>query len=78
MDELDLYKQALADNVRAYRCSLGMSQAALSEASGLSRSSIVALEQGVGNPSFESLFRLASVFHVRVEELISNNELGVE
>ncbi|OYZ99882.1 MAG: Cro/Cl family transcriptional regulator [Rhizobiales bacterium 17-65-6] len=50
----------VGDNVRRLRLAAGMSQAALAEASGLSRRMIVSIETGAANISLSNLDRLAA------------------
>lgn len=47
----------------------GMSQAALGEAVGVTRQTIIAVEQGRYSPSLESAFRIARIFQVGVEDV---------
>lgn len=44
-----------------------MSQAALGEAIGVTRQTIIAIEQGRYSPSLESAFRIARIFGVGLE-----------
>ena len=46
-----------------------MSQAALGEAIGVTRQTIIAIEQGRYSPSLESAFRIAHHFGVGLEEV---------
>lgn len=46
-----------------------MSQAALAEAIGVTRQTVIAIEQGRYSPSLESAFRIARVFGVTVEDV---------
>ena len=46
-----------------------MSQAALGEAVGVTRQTIIAIEQGRYSPSLESAFRIARVFQIGVEDV---------
>jgi putative transcriptional regulator len=46
-----------------------MSQAALGEAIGVTRQTIIAIEQGHYSPSLESAFRIARLFGVGVEDV---------
>jgi putative transcriptional regulator len=45
-----------------------MSQAALGEAIGVTRQTVIAIEQGRYSPSLESAFRISRLFGVAVEE----------
>jgi putative transcriptional regulator len=49
----------------------GMTQAELGEAIGMTRQTIIAIEQGRYSPSLESAFRIARVFGVGVEDVFS-------
>ena len=46
-----------------------MSQAALAEAIGVTRQTVIAMEQGRYSPSLESAFRVSRVFGVGVEDV---------
>ncbi|MEL7128009.1 MAG: helix-turn-helix transcriptional regulator [Pseudomonadota bacterium] len=46
-----------------------LSQAALAKMIGVTRQTIIAIEQGRYSPSLESAFRIARVFGVRVEDV---------
>ena len=47
----------------------GMSQAALAEAIGVTRQTVIAIEFGKYSPSLESAFRIARVFKTDVESV---------
>ena len=47
----------------------GLSQAALGEAIGVTRQTIIAIEQGRYSPSLESAFRIARLFGVGLEDV---------
>jgi putative transcriptional regulator len=51
-----------------------ISQAALGEAIGVTRQTIIAIEQGRYSPSLESAFRIANVFGVGLEEVFGWDE----
>ncbi len=46
-----------------------MSQAALAEAIGVTRQTVIAIEQGRYSPSLESAFRIARLFGVGLEDV---------
>lgn len=46
-----------------------MSQAALAKAIGVTRQTIIAIEQGKYSPSLESAFRISRVFNVGLEDV---------
>jgi putative transcriptional regulator len=60
----------ITNRVRELREQHGpMSQAALAEAIGVTRQTVIAIEQGRYSPSLESAFRIARVFGVGLEEV---------
>jgi len=60
----------ITNRVRDYRERTGaMSQAALGEAIGVTRQTVIAIEQGRYSPSLESAFRIARLFGVGVEDV---------
>jgi putative transcriptional regulator len=52
----------------------GMTQAALGEAIGVTRQTIIAIEQRRYSPSLESAFRIARVFGVGIEDVFTWEE----
>lgn len=58
----------ITNRVRELREGRGMSQAALGEAIGVTRQTVIAIEQGRYSPSLESAFRIARLFGVGVED----------
>jgi len=60
----------VSGNLRRLRQTAGLSQAALAEASGISRRMIVALEGGDANISLSSLDKLAAAMGVRFVDLV--------
>lgn len=51
-----------------------MSQAALGRTIGVTRQTIIAIEQGHYSPSLESAFRIARVFDVGIEDVFGWDE----
>ncbi len=51
-----------------------MSQAALGEAIGVTRQTVIAIEQGRYSPSLESAFRIARLFRVGLEDVFGWEE----
>ncbi|MEL6870971.1 MAG: helix-turn-helix transcriptional regulator [Pseudomonadota bacterium] len=47
----------------------GMTQAALGKAIGVTRQTVIAIEQGRYSPSLESAFRIAALFGCRVDDV---------
>ena len=69
-------ERRLINHVREHRYRAGeMTQKELADRAGVSRQSIIAVEQGKFRPSVELALRLAEVFGVRVEDLF---ELGID
>jgi transcriptional regulator with XRE-family HTH domain len=62
----------LADNVSAARRRMRLSQDQLAARSGVSKGTIVQIEQGHANPSISSLCRIAVALGVSVEDLVSS------
>jgi putative transcriptional regulator len=63
-------KPHIANAVRALRFAAGeMTQAGLAEKVGVTRQTIVAIEQGRYSPSLEVAFRIARVFGVPLEQV---------
>ena len=60
----------ITNRVKTLREASGnMSQAALADAIGVTRQTIIAIEQGRYSPSLESAFRISRVFGVDVEDV---------
>ncbi len=66
------------NRLQALRNQIGWSQAELAERAGLSRHTVLAIEQGRMTPSTAIALRLAQVLHCRVEELFWLAEGGPE
>ena len=64
----------ITNRVRELREANAMSQAALGEAIGVTRQTIIAIEQGRYSPSLESAFRIARQFGVGVEDVFGWEE----
>ena len=68
-------KPHIANNVRTLRFHADeMTQAQLAEKVGVTRQTIVAVEQGRYSPSLEVAFRIARVFGVGVEDVFTYTE----
>ena len=61
---------------RVRRTQLGLSQAALATAAGVSRQLVVAVETGVNTPAVDAALRLAAVLDASVEELFGDEFLA--
>ena len=65
----------ISNRVRELRDEHGqISQAALAEAIGVTRQTVIAIEQGRYSPSLESAFRIARLFGVGIEEVFGWDE----
>jgi putative transcriptional regulator len=65
----------ITNRVRELRQQHGdISQSALGEAIGVTRQTIIAIEQGRYSPSLESAFRIARLFGVGVEDVFGWGE----
>lgn len=69
-------RAVLAVNVRALRLELGWSQETLAEHAALDRTYVSQIERGIGNPSLETMARLASALQVNVADLLSRRRAG--
>lgn len=68
-------KPHIANNVRTLRFHADeMTQAQLAEKVGVTRQTIVAVEQGRYSPSLEVAFRIARVFGVGIEDVFQYTE----
>lgn len=59
----------ITNRVREMREERSMTQAELGEAIGVTRHTVIAIEQGRYSPSLESAFRIARLFGVGVEDV---------
>ena len=60
----------ITNRIRALReAQGGMSQAALAEAIGVTRQTIIAIELGKYSPSLESAFRISRIFGLGIEDV---------
>lgn len=65
-------KPHISNTIRALRFHAGeMTQATLAEKVGVTRQTIVAIEQGRYSPSLEVAFRIARVFNVPLEQVFT-------
>lgn len=62
------------NRIREVRTERGMTQAALAEAVGVTRQTLLAIEAGKYSPSLELAFQLARALEVRLHELFSYPE----
>ena len=64
----------MKNNIEQKRKDRGMTQQALAAAVGVSRQTIISLENGKYSPSIELAFRLARLFEASIEELFIYEE----
>jgi XRE family transcriptional regulator, regulator of sulfur utilization len=71
---LDQLTVQIARSIRAHRQARGLTVAALASKAGLSKSSLATIETGLGNPSVETLWRLASAMDVTLGAILDHEE----
>jgi transcriptional regulator with XRE-family HTH domain len=76
MDDLDPVLTAVGPRLRALRKQNGATLASLSEATGISVSTLSRLESGSRKPSLELLLPLARVHRVQLDELVGGPPTG--
>jgi transcriptional regulator with XRE-family HTH domain len=79
MDKPPPYQAVLdevAPRLRRLRTKRGLTLAALSEATGISKSTLSRLESGQRRPSLELLLPLAGAYHVPLDDLVDAPEVG--
>ena len=65
----------VTNRIRALRFAAGeMTQAELAQRVGLTRQTVIAIEQGKYSPTLEMAFRIANVFRVPIEEVFQYPE----
>ncbi len=71
MDPLDVLSARIGRSLRARRIASGMSMSELARASGLSKTIIGRIEAGSGNPSVETLWRIAHALAIPLGSLLA-------
>jgi transcriptional regulator with XRE-family HTH domain len=71
---LDQLTVQIARSIRAHRQTRGLTVAALAAKAGMSKSRLTTIESGLGNPSVETLWRLASAMDVSLGAIIDHDE----
>ena len=67
----------ITNSIRALRFSRGeMTQAELAERIGVTRQTIIAIEQGRYSPSLEMAFQIARLFEVPLDQVFQYSEEG--
>lgn len=61
----------VTNSIRVHRARLGMTQAELAERIGVTRQTVIAIEQGRYSPSLEMAFQIARAFGVALDEVFA-------
>ena len=72
--ELSAVTMRVAREIRAHREARGLSLSAAATRAGLSKTSLATIESGAGNPSLETLWRVARALDVTVGTLLGEDE----
>ena len=64
----------MQNDVRAHRAEMGLSQAGLGDALGVSRQTINAIETEKYDPSLPLAFKAARLFKLRIEDIFDDNK----
>jgi transcriptional regulator with XRE-family HTH domain len=73
-EHLDELTVQIARSIRAHRQARGLTVAALANKAGLSKTSLTTIEAGLGNPSVETLWRIASAMDVSLGAILDHEE----
>ena len=60
----------VTNSIRPLRTDAGITQAQLAETIGVTRQTVIAIEQGRYSPSLEMAFQIARVLGVRLDEVV--------
>lgn len=71
VDALEFHNR-IADNIRGFRKKRGLTLTGLAELTGIGKSTLSNLERGSGNPTIETIWRLAQVLGVGYGELVGS------
>lgn len=69
--------QIVARNIQQYRQKHRLSLDKISQLTGISKTMISQIEKGTGNPSINTLWKLANGLHLPLNELISDNKRDI-
>ncbi len=74
-----LKQTRITNNLRALRFARGeMTQAELADRIGVTRQTVIAIEQGRYSPSLEMAFKMARIFEVPLDEVFQYQEEGAK
>ena len=73
-DELSAVAARVAREIRAHREARGLSLSAIAARAGLSKTILATIESGTGNPSLETLYRIARALDVTVGTLLAEDD----
>ncbi|UYO97537.1 helix-turn-helix transcriptional regulator [Microbacterium sp. M28] len=68
----------VTNTIRAQRDQAGLTQAELARRVGVTRQTLIAIEQGKYSPTLELAFQIARIFDVRLDELFHYPEHAPE
>lgn len=68
-------QQIFAGNLRQRRKAMGMSQEALALQAGVDRTFVSQIERGIGNPSLQTMARLANTLSIELAALLSHHDV---
>ncbi len=74
VDEFESVNQRIASVVRKHRHASGATLGEVARASGLSKTILSRIENGHGNPSVETLFRIARALELPLSALLADDE----
>lgn len=77
MDKLEIQKY-IGANIREYRKKANMTQGELGDRLGLKHNSISAIERGVNSFDATTIFVLANIFNIKVDDLFKSAEFDIE
>jgi putative transcriptional regulator len=66
----------VSNSIRSHREAAGLTQAALARAIGVSRQSLIAIEQQKYSPTLELAFQIARAFGVGIDDLFQYPEVS--
>lgn len=72
----DQLQKVFAENLRQRRKQLGISQESLALMAGVDRSFVSQMERGIGNPSLQTMARLANTLDIDVSSLLIRADDG--